>query len=109
MYTDNKEDMTISRAQDIPAASSKASSLACVSGSTVLRSAPSAVPDKSNLEAVSSIGFSKSSWSKMKDSTWKTNTEKEVRKEGRRTKIKIQRGENIFNIITNEKYDSNTK
>ena len=46
---------------DLPAASSKASSLACVSGSTVLRSAPSAVPDKSNLEAVSSIGFSKSS------------------------------------------------
>lgn len=76
MCTDNKEDMTISRAQDIPAASSKASSLACVSGSTVLRSAPSAVPDKSNLEAVSSIGFSKSSWSKMKDSTWKNKYRK---------------------------------
>lgn len=45
----------------LPAASSKASNLAWVSGSTVLRSAPSAVLDKSNLEAVSNIGFSRSS------------------------------------------------
>lgn len=54
-------DLTCMGHEYLPAASSKASNLAWVSGSTVLRSAPSAVLDKSNLEAVSNIGFSRSS------------------------------------------------
>lgn len=53
----------------VPAASSKASSLACVSGSTVLRSAPSAALDKNNSDVVLSTGLSRSSWSKINDST----------------------------------------
>lgn len=54
----------------IPAASSKASSLACVSGSTVLKSTPSVALDKSNSDAVFIMGLSRSSWSRMNDSTW---------------------------------------
>lgn len=53
----------------VPAASSKASSLACVSGSTVLKSAPSAALDKNNSDVVLSTGLSRSSWSKINDST----------------------------------------
>lgn len=54
----------------VPAASSKASSRACVSGSTVLKSTPSVALDKSSSEAVFIMGLSRSSWSKMNDSTW---------------------------------------
>lgn len=57
------------RPEDVPAASSNASSRACVSGSTVLRSAPSAALDRSSSEAVFSTGLSRSSWSSMNDST----------------------------------------
>lgn len=53
----------------IPAASSNASSRACVSGSTVLKSTPSVALDKSSSEAVFIMGLSRSSWSKMNDST----------------------------------------
>lgn len=53
----------------IPAASSKASSRACVSGSTVLKSTPSVALDKSNSDAVFIMGLSRSSWSRMNDST----------------------------------------
>lgn len=55
--------------EDVPAASSNASSRACVSGSTVLRSAPSAALDRRSSEAVFSTGLSRSSWSSMNDST----------------------------------------
>lgn len=54
----------------VPAASSSASSRACVSGSTVLRSTPSVALDKSNSDAVFMMGLSRSSWSKMNDSTF---------------------------------------
>ncbi len=57
------------RPEDVPAASSNASSRACVSGSTVLRSAPSAALDRSSSEAVFKTGLSRSSWSSMNDST----------------------------------------
>lgn len=53
----------------LPAASSKASSLACVSGSTVRRSAPSAALDRKISDVVLSTGLSRSSWSKINDST----------------------------------------
>lgn len=56
----------------IPAASSRASSRACVSGSTVLKSTPSVALDKSNSDAVFMMGLSRSSWSKMNDSTCET-------------------------------------
>ncbi|KAG9346767.1 hypothetical protein JZ751_007084 [Albula glossodonta] len=51
-------------------ASRRASSRACVSGSTVRRSTPSVALESSSSEAVFSMGFSRSSWSRMKDSTW---------------------------------------
>lgn len=54
----------------VPAASRRASSRACVSGSTVLRSTPSVALDKSNSDAVFIMGLSRSSWSKMNDSTF---------------------------------------
>lgn len=54
----------------VPAASRRASSRACVSGSTVLRSTPSVALDKSNSDAVFMMGLSRSSWSKMNDSTF---------------------------------------
>lgn len=57
------------QAEVVPAASSNASSRACVSGSTVLRSAPSAALDRSSSEAVFSTGLSRSSWSSINDST----------------------------------------
>lgn len=55
----------------LPAASSRASSRACVSGSTVLKSTPSVALDKSNSDAVFIMGLSRSSWSKMNDSTFR--------------------------------------